>query len=419
MRRRSLILGAGAAAGSILFAPTVLAQSRARFVGPAPSGSGDGTNWDNRGSLDNLDAFVGQVGPGGVVYVALHLGPYRQTSSLELRNSGAASHPVTIVGVNQNLSMVNPNSAPIAGTRSAWQASEKFNPVNASGFGGNTFLHLGGQSHLVFRNLWLERFEHVFTLSSASNIRFEDIVCYNVRTGWYSDGRSSARNIEIVRPTVVGFSKEAVRFHGTCKDWRIENFHFDSRWQDRDAHARGIYGDDRAVNLVVRRGVIRNCFFSPKDRNGFRQGDGISNEIGNTGWRILDTEITGCTDAGVDLKASDTILERCDARYNKRSYRLWGNETKLVDCVSHDPSTPFEDELRFVRHVWFGSINGKPKPTFEITRLRAAGGPKAMTVFEGYSVGPGGHVNFRNCNLRGLPEEALLTSGGKWTWDGV
>lgn len=419
MKRRFLVAGAAALAGLAALSGTALARGPARYIGPTAQGAGDGANWGNRGALPDLDRFVAEVGPGGVVYIALHLGPYSQTDAITLRSSGAAGNPVTIVGVSENLSLANPINAPIVGSRKQWRAPESRNPVDASRFDGNSFIVLDKSSHIVIKNLFLERFGRTFSANSGTDVRFEDVTLYNVRTGWYTDSKSSAQNFKIVRAVVIGFSKEAVRYHGTCRNWTIEDFSFDSRWQDKDAHARGIYGDDKATNLLVRKGSIKNCYFSPRDRNGFRQGDGISNEIGNTGWRIQNTNISGCTDAGVDLKADDTTLEGCDSRHNKRSYRLWGDNTKLIDCTSYEPSTPFEDELRFVRHVWFGSIRGRPRPSFQIARLVAAGGPSAMTAFEGYSLGPGGDVKFLDCDLRRLPEQVTLTNGEKWVWEGI
>ena len=67
--------------------------------------------------------------------------------------------------------------------------------------------------------------------------------------------------------------------------------------------------------------------------------------------RFEDTVASGNTDAGYDLKSSDTTLLRARADDNMRNFRVWG-ESVLTECVSENPHKRGGKGSQ--NHLWIG-----------------------------------------------------------------
>lgn len=357
-----------------------------RYIAPTVQGTGDGTSWANAAALADINTMIGQAGANGTVAIASHLGDYSQTTTIPLSAAGAPGYFVTITGMNGS---GNPSEAKIVGNRTAWAspASEPAVPLDTSGYGGNTlFSAVAGVGHLAFKNLRIERVGRIIDFSgvTASGFLFEDIEGFNVRDGFYTSATSVVSNVTIRRVNGVGYSKKFVRFHGECSNWVIEDFDFDSRWQDRDQFAVGIECQHNAHGLIVRRGQAGNCHSTT---GTYFNGDGMSSERTNRGIFVADATFFGCTDGGLDLKSEDTLVLRAVSRDNKRNYRIWGGveggagytgPIQMVDCISEAPHGRGGGS---VHHLWLkgndlvaegGSVN--------VSGFTATGGDAGMAA---------------------------------------
>ncbi|UXN69898.1 hypothetical protein N8A98_22265 [Devosia neptuniae] len=321
------------------------ASGELRYIAPTAQGSGDGTSWANAAALTSINTMIAEAGPGGTVAIASHLGDYAQTAPITLSAAGAAGNRVLITGMDGD---GNPAQAKIVGNRTAWVApvSEPVVPLDTSGYGGNTsFSAAAGISYLDFKNLRFERLGRIIDWSgiAATGFLFEDCEGFNVRDGFYTSITSAVTNLTLRRVTGEGFSKKFVRFHGDCSGWTIEDFSFDSRWQDKDNFAVGIECQHNAHGLIVRRGSAGNAHST---LTTYFNGDGMSSERTNYDILVEDATFYGCTDGGLDLKSERTIVRRVTANGNKRNFRVWGGVIDnqnyggpilLEDCVSIAP----------------------------------------------------------------------------------
>lgn len=307
-----------------------------------PGGAGDGRNWGNAAPLEALDDLIGRVSPGGEVCL-LAGEPFQIEGAIGLSASGKPGEPVKIRGRTRD---GKPAPARFVGRRTAWQRARSVDEaVDASDFGGNTlFKFEAGVSDLYFADMHASDFGILFDLggAAAARLSIEDFAFVNIRDGIYTNGTSEVSEFTLRRFSGQGFSKKAVRFHGRCHSWLIEDCDLDSSWQYGDNFAVGIEAHDEAHGLRVRGGRTVNCMdIQADDPERYWNGDGVASERGNYDIIIENHVSAGNTDSGYDLKSEATILRNCVSSDNKRNYRLWGGlglEPMLLDrCQSLAP----------------------------------------------------------------------------------
>lgn len=133
---------------------------------------------------------------------------------------------------------------------------------------------------------------------------------------------------------VRGFSKDGIRLQYDTHEVLIEDMLGDSERQDGDDFTEGLTIDGTAHDIVLRRVTMRNAHDT---LHPFWNGDGFATEPGAYRIRFEDTVATGSTDAGYDLKSSDTVLVRAKASDNARNFKLWGRNITLIECVGTAP----------------------------------------------------------------------------------
>lgn len=408
-----------------------------RYIGPVSAGSGDGTSWANQGTLANLNSFVGAAGPGGKVYIALDQGEYIQTTSVTaIANGGSAGNYVDIVGVDASLTEVDPTAAWITGSRAIspgvfWTSPGTKTPVDVRTWtpGNNLFSITSAAAYLRISNLAIRRVQTPFSMggSSAHDIIFRDIELFDTRYGIYTDSTSGVYNLQTIRLSALGYSKDIVRMRGTCHHWSHEDPQLDSRWQDCDSFSRAMYIEDDVndgvndchditiTGGVTRKGYFRNSYDSLSA--SYKNADGISTETFNRNISITGTsadhfEIEGMTDGGVDLKSLNNHLDWVEIIGCKRSFRLWNGrqpETKLTNCFSTNPEAQLSDAS--VHHIWFygEQTPGVATSTFTIDDFTGVGGPTGMRAFQ--SDAQDTIANFSNLDLT-LPASGILDNAG-------
>lgn len=105
---------------------------------------------------------------------------------------------------------------------------------------------------------------------------------------------------------------------------------------DADLYCVGYQLDDAAHDITYLRCEAHGFRETGRAATSYWNGDGFSDERGNSAIRYLSCVATSCTDGGFDLKSANMYLQNCLARGNKRNYRLWSGGT-LSGCRSEDP----------------------------------------------------------------------------------
>ncbi|KFC62684.1 hypothetical protein FF80_03250 [Devosia sp. LC5] len=328
-----------------------LAASNVAYV--APGGEGDGTSWEDAASITALPQLIKMVGPGGLIAL-LAEGQYEVAEPIEI--SGANGAEITIFGSSRNL---GPRTARIVGTRRAWTSGK----VNAAQFGGNTLFTLGQNgSNLRLANLDIRNVGCVLDMSGrrARNIVIENVAFTNIRDGIYTDDGSAISNVTIRNFSGRGFSKKAIRFHGRCSNWSIENCELDSGQQYGDNFAVGIECHDSANGLRIIGGFTANCLDQRSDEDKYWNGDGVASERGNSNILIQNHRSHGNSDGGYDLKSEGTRLVNCVSQDNKRNFRIWGgsgrNPIELQGCSSIAPRD--RGGVGSSHHMWLSGAEG-------------------------------------------------------------
>ena len=108
--------------------------------------------------------------------------------------------------------------------------------------------------------------------------------------------------------------------------------------------------DDEAHDITYRRVQAHDFREVTRSSGSYWNGDGFTDERGNSAISYIECMATNCTDGGFDLKSSDVRMANCLARGNKRNFRLWSSGT-LTDCESHEP-------------IWRGGSGGKSHFSF-------------------------------------------------------
>ena len=413
LARRQFILGSA----SLLALPALAQEARPQIAYIAAGGEGDGTSWESAAPLRALDELVERVGPGGTVLLAAD-GTYDFDDTIVLRNGGSAGAPVTITGAGRN---GQPRTAALRGTRKNWsKPSSQRGGVNASNFGGNTFIALeNNASHLRIANLSLTNFGRILDMSGqrSKGIHVENVSFVNIRDGIYTDDGSAVTDVVLRRFSGVGFSKKAVRFHGRSSNWLIEACELDSRWQFGDNFAVGIEANDRAHGLRIVGGYTRNCY----DTQGgnpekYWNADGVATERGNYDIVIDNHHSSGHTDGGYDLKSEATTLRNCVAEDNKRNYRIWGGvrgePISLVGCSSNAPRR--RGGTGGAHHIWLSGTSGESR---QAASLVYANGVLAGGEIEVAILADGGNVavHLVDTDTSRLPRGAKLFETDKDT----
>ncbi len=338
IRRRTFL---GVLGGSLVL-PALGQETGRAFV--APAGEGSGASFDDAAPIGRLDELIQRVGPGGTIYLRSDLGAYAITDPVGIASGGRPGWPVRIIGVN---AAMEPDQATLLGNRHGWRKPSNIaGALNASGFGGNTLFEMqSGANYLEFAHLAVGDLGRIFDYAdvATTGLNVHDVSFHNVRDGLYTNEGSRLRNVMLHRFCGVGFSKKAVRFHGQCERWLIEDCVFDSGWQYGDRFAVGIECSDQARNLTIRGGATINCLDRHDgNEDSYWNGDGVSSERGNRDIHIIAHISAGNSDGGYDLKSETTTITRCRLERNKRNFRIWGggssNPIRIENCLSISPT---------------------------------------------------------------------------------
>ena len=319
------------------------------YISPTGSGTRDGTTLDNAGTIASLSTFIAAAGPGGEVLLRADQGAYHLSGQVSIKAGGTVDAPITIRGVDANGDAMR---AEFTGTRSAdWTAGGTA--------GSEAFRLLSGADNLTFHDLSFSNVGNgAFRVGAdIQNLVIEHVDATNVGRFIedYASGTATSATIDglTVRDvTVSGFSQGAIRLQYDTNHVLIENVIGDSQGQDGGLYVTGVHLEGTVHDAVLRQVTMSNCY-GHGSATEYWNGDGFATEGGTYGIRFEDTVASGNTDAGYDLKSSDTLLLGAVSEDNNRNYRFWSNSVTMEDSVSRDPhhwgGSGSPD------HVWMGS----------------------------------------------------------------
>lgn len=292
-----------------------------RYVAASAAGTGSGVDAANAAAFGDLNTMIGEAGPGGTVTILGDDPIDRTGGTVTLTNGGTSGNPVTIR--HQDADGSAPTHRITAGRTDWTKPADPEQTTDVSLWAPGDHLFSVAADYLTFDSLYVGRIGNVFDIpGSCTGLTILDIDAYNIRRllNTYT-GEFDISDIEIRRPTIIGFSDVCIRARGNGSNWRLLGpGTMDSARQDKDNFACGfgIYGT--VSDVLVEDMTIVNCHDTA---NNYWNGDGVSCEEFNDNIVIRRCVLTGHTDAGVDLKGTNCVVEDTTFGDSKHGYRVW------------------------------------------------------------------------------------------------
>jgi Ca2+-binding RTX toxin-like protein len=303
------------------------------YVSPAGAGLRDGSSIENAGTIGSLNTYIKAAGPGGEVLLLADQGAYSRGTQLSITAGGTPEAPITIRGIDSG---GNPMAAQIVGTR-----AEPWTPGLTAG--NDLFRLLSGANNLVFQDLAVKNVgDGVFRAGAdISNLTVRNVTASNVSRFLedYVSGTATSATIDgllVQDVSVAGYSQNAIRLQYDTRNVVIQDVVADSQYQNGGLYIAGVALAGTVHDVLISRTEMRNNygFGAPTE---YWNGDGFMTERGVYDIRFEDTVAAGNTDAGYDLKSSNTVLVRALSEGNNRNYRFWSSSISLLDSSSIDP----------------------------------------------------------------------------------
>lgn len=178
----------------------------------------------------------------------------------------------------------------------------------------------------------------------VENAAIGPAIITNASMSIWTDPSSTLRNITMDGLFIANTWREGIRVNGKADGIKITNFNIAMRAvpQTNDQMPTGI-ALLAGRNIVLQQGSVSG--FKTTASGGYDNGDGIAAERGVDNLIISNVDSSDNTDAGFDLKSSNTVLSGLTASRNYRNFRIWGNASANT-LTSTDPKNA---------HIWVGS----------------------------------------------------------------
>jgi hypothetical protein len=339
------------------------------YISPLGAGTRDGSSWENAGTIDSIAKFLTAAGPGGEVLLRADQGAYKVSSPILLREGGASGAPITIRVVDGTGADMK---AEFVGTRAA--------PYSAGAApGAEVFRLLSGADHLKFEHLAFNNIGNgAFRIGADINdLTIEHVTATNVERfieNYVSGGAASASvdGLTVRDVDVHGFSKGAIRLQYNSGNILLEDVVGDSEHQDGGLYVFGVALAGSVHDVVLRKVSMMNSH-GHGTASEYWNGDGFTTEWGTYNIRFEDTVATGNTDAGYDLKSSNTVLVRAFAEDNTRNYKFWSDSITMEDSVSLNPhykgGQNWQSHIQLAENAQVTMIGGRIADSDPATRV--------------------------------------------------
>lgn len=322
------------------------ARAGANVIHIAPDGAGDGSSWATAASFAAIADLIAHVEPGGEILLAADRGAYEISEPVEIAGGGRTGLEVRIRGVGSETGA--PMAAVIRGEGGGEDGTEAFKLMRGAS-------HLKF-SHFDFRALGNGAFRVAGPLSNLTieDCAFEGVYRFFENTAGNGEGHASLDGLALRRCAGTQVERGFMRLRYNSRNAVIEDCSARGVLSDGGRIPVGCALDDRASNVSFRRCVMEN--FQQSNGSEYWNGDGFSDEPGNTGVRYEACVARGSTDGGFDCKSRNVVLEHCVAEDNKRNFRIWSDRATLSGCVSRNPNFRGRDanENASSSHIWIG-----------------------------------------------------------------
>ena len=387
------------------------------YISPTGSGLRDGSSVDNAGTLADLSNFIATAGAGGEVLLIADQGAYQRNSQIGISSGGTDGAPVTIRGVDSD---GNAMAAQINGSRPAdWTSGQSE--------GSELFRLLSGADNLEFKDLSVSNVGNgVFRAGAdVSNIAIENVDATNVSRFFqdYASGSNttaSVHGLTIENVTVSGYSQGAINLAYDSSNIVINNVVGDSEGQDGGLYIVGVHLNGTTHDVTISNTEMKNAYGNGSSSE-YWNGDGFTTESGVYNVLFQNTIASGNTDAGYDIKSSDTTLIYTVASGNDRNYRLWSDSIVLSNAVSTDPT--HAGGIGAAAHVWLAddaeayidgltySDSGTPTTLFDLWQAGATLHLKDTEIVAAYQdlIYLGGTASLETMPSNSAPIDIIVT----------
>jgi serralysin len=389
------------------------------YISPTGSGRRDGSSPANAGTLSSLDSFIAKAGTGGEIRLLADQGVYKAWNEVSIRHGG-----VTIRGVD---SQGNAMAAQIEGTR-----AENWAPGLSEG--KELFRLMSGANDLTFQDLDIRNVGNgAFRVgANIHDLTIKNVDASNVTRFLedYKSGSNTSASIDgltIQNVDVTGYSKGAIRLQYNTRNVLIENMVGDSQGQDGGLYIFGVALDGTVHDVVLRNVEMKNSQGSGSGRE-YWNGDGFATERGVYNVLFENTKASGNSDAGYDLKSSNTVLVNAVAEGNSKNFRLWSDSISLIDSISRDPTR--QGGTGATAHVWLAgeatatvqnlifTDSGQLRTLFDLSNGGATVNLSETILPQAYAnlinLGSGSTVALTQPVEVGTPVTQIIKMGGKY-----
>lgn len=184
---------------------------------------------------------------------------------------------------------------------------------------------------------------------TVDNANIGPVQIEGAKYGILAEQYATIRNLTISNLYATQLQREGIRLRGTVNQVAIRNFNLKMRAQQQVSPdlptGIAIY---EGSNISISDGVISG-FQMVAVPGTYTNGDGVATERPVDSLLIERVTSNDNSDAGFDLKSTNTMLYDTRAERNKRNYRFWGTVTAGT-ITSVDPVTAGGGA-----HVWAGN----------------------------------------------------------------
>jgi hypothetical protein len=309
----------------------------------------DGSSAANAGTLAGLSKLIAAAGPGGEVRLLADQGTYHTSGQISVSAGGTHAAPVTIRGVDH---AGHDMAANINGTRPVhWTAGQSE--------GTELFRLLNGADNLRFEHLSVHNVGNgAFRIGAdIDNLKIEHVDAHNVYRfiGNNVSGTETTATVSglTVRDVdITGYARGAILLKYDSHGIVIEDVKATGPTKTSEPYIGGVVLDGTAHDILLRNVEISNNR-AVGTADSYWNGDGFTTERGVHDVRFENTVARGNTDAGYDIKSSDTVLVGAVAEDNNRSFRFWSDSVTLENGTSITPT--HSGGMAGTAHVWLGA----------------------------------------------------------------
>jgi Ca2+-binding RTX toxin-like protein len=303
------------------------------YISPTGSGTRDGSSWANAGAISSLSNFISKAGPGGEVLLRADQGAYKVSGQVTVKAGGEQGAPVTIRGADVS---GRPMNAEVVGTRdSDWTVGKAA--------GSEVFRMLSGADHLKFQNMTFSNVGNgAFRIGSdIKDLTLEHMQATNLKRFFEdqaSTGYSSA-SVDglVIRDVAISkYSENAIKLAYNSHNILIENVTGQGDINTPEKFVAGVFVEDTAHDVVIRNVVMKDSYARGASGD-YWNGDGFLTERNTYNIRFENTLASGNTDAGYDIKSSNTVLVNAKSEANSIGYKFWSRSITLEDSQSLNP----------------------------------------------------------------------------------